>query len=302
MNARALKTWLRDRLAARKFELDRIERSVRRQQFNGMGFEVNILPALTGLCLERKLIDHTGNSVKRRESGIKGLADCYNKACVEMAQLVRQRKAPQNAVAPEPIPMNNLFNLDVDDGIWQDIGLDESGDMDAPPLWLCDEKVRKGIQGVLLRDRCDEEFRFLRRERRALREWYAEEWLIVNESIELMSDLSKPVQLHVISLTYMCNTDLVYQLQQWRNSLLRLCIIWEKSLSTLPVDDILPAWGPSEAELTVVAEEVNGEMLELDDIFEESESEIEIDEDELDPGLIERLDALQLGDSVELDA
>jgi hypothetical protein len=35
MNARALKTWLRDKLAARKFELDRVERSVRQQQFNG---------------------------------------------------------------------------------------------------------------------------------------------------------------------------------------------------------------------------------------------------------------------------
>lgn len=38
MNARALKIRLRDKLAARKFELDRIERSVRRQQFNGTDF------------------------------------------------------------------------------------------------------------------------------------------------------------------------------------------------------------------------------------------------------------------------
>lgn len=36
MNARALKIRLRGRLTARKFEFDRIERSVRRQQFNGM--------------------------------------------------------------------------------------------------------------------------------------------------------------------------------------------------------------------------------------------------------------------------
>jgi hypothetical protein len=87
--------------------------------------------------------------------------------------------------------MSKLFSLDVDDAIWQDIGLDESGDVDEPPLWLCDEMVRKGIQGVLLRDRCDEEFYFLRRERRALHEWFAEEWLIVNESVELTSQLGE---------------------------------------------------------------------------------------------------------------
>jgi hypothetical protein len=60
--------------------------------------------------------------------------------------------------------MNELFSLDVDDGIWQDIGLDETADTDVPPLWLSDKKVRKGIQGVLLRDRCDEEFCYLRHE------------------------------------------------------------------------------------------------------------------------------------------
>lgn len=36
MNARAKKIRLRDRLRARKFERDRIERAVRRQQYNGM--------------------------------------------------------------------------------------------------------------------------------------------------------------------------------------------------------------------------------------------------------------------------
>ena len=36
MNARAMKIYLRDRLRARKFERDRVERAVRRQQYNGM--------------------------------------------------------------------------------------------------------------------------------------------------------------------------------------------------------------------------------------------------------------------------
>lgn len=143
------------------------------------------------LLAERKLTAHTADSVNRRDAGIKGLADRYNKACAEMAQMMRKRHVPRNAVCPEPIPMDKLFSLDVDDAIWQDIGLDESADMNDPPLWLCDEKVRKGIQGVLLRDRCDEEFSRLRSERRNLREWFAEEWQIVNDSLELTSDLSR---------------------------------------------------------------------------------------------------------------
>lgn len=166
------------------------------------------------MVIERKLTDHTADSIKRRESGIKGLADRYNKACGEMAVLLRQRKAPRNAVAAEPIPMNELFSLDVDDAIWQDIGLDETADVDDPPLWLCDEKIRKGIQGVLLRDRCDEEFRYLRRERRALREWFAEEWQIVNDSLDLTSDVSEFVYLYTSillsnSATQICFTNFI---------------------------------------------------------------------------------------------
>lgn len=36
MNALAIKTRLREKIRARKFELDRVERSFRRQQFNGV--------------------------------------------------------------------------------------------------------------------------------------------------------------------------------------------------------------------------------------------------------------------------
>jgi hypothetical protein len=122
------------------------------------------------LCIEQKLTGHAADFIKPREPSIKVLAECYNKACGEMAKLVRQQKAPPNAVAPEPIPMDELFSLDVDDAIWQDIGLDESTDIDKPPLWLSDEKVRKGIQGVLLRNQCDEELCCLRHKQRALRE------------------------------------------------------------------------------------------------------------------------------------
>ncbi|KAF9060014.1 hypothetical protein BDP27DRAFT_1237586, partial [Rhodocollybia butyracea] len=142
--------------------------------------------------IEHKLADHTADSIKHYEAGIKHILDQYNKACGEMAGLIKQCKAPQNLVAPEPISTKMLFDLNVDDAIWQDIRLDEVGDVDNPPLWLCDNKVKKGIQGVLLRDWCDEELWQLKIERRNLsREWFCEEWQIVNDSLDLTSHCGK---------------------------------------------------------------------------------------------------------------
>ncbi|KAF9052548.1 hypothetical protein BDP27DRAFT_1242690, partial [Rhodocollybia butyracea] len=109
----------------------------------------------------------------------------YNKACREMAALIKQRKAPQNSVAPEPIPTKRLFDVDVDDAIWQDIRLDNSGDVDNPPLWLCDDKVKKGIQGVLLQDWCNKELWRLKIKQRNLCKWFHEEWQTVKDNLEL---------------------------------------------------------------------------------------------------------------------
>ncbi|KAJ3744453.1 hypothetical protein DFH05DRAFT_1460546 [Lentinula detonsa] len=145
---------LRMRLRARKFEHNRIERSVRQQQYN-----------------KRKIQDQTEDSVKRRDPGIQKLARSYNK------------HAPWNAVAPLPIALKGLFNLDVDDNIWEDIGLNDDDD-EGPPPWLSSERVRKDIKGILLRDRSDEELRRLQHEMRAMREWMREEWELLLRAID----------------------------------------------------------------------------------------------------------------------
>lgn len=171
MNARAVKTCLRDRLRSRKFELDRVERSVRRQQFN-----------------ERKIRAHTQDSVKRREPGIQSLITKYNTLCRKMAALIAKHKAPKNAQAPHTISAAGIWALDVDDEIWQDLGLDDDADTEHPPLWLSNNKVKQGIQGILLRDRADEELRRLRNERRGLYEWMAEEWEVLRHATVAVSD------------------------------------------------------------------------------------------------------------------
>ena len=44
--------------------------------------------------------------------------------------------------------MKGLFALDVDDIIWQDVGLNDEN-WEDPPHWLCDADVRSGILAML---------------------------------------------------------------------------------------------------------------------------------------------------------
>ncbi|KAJ3712522.1 hypothetical protein C8R42DRAFT_594593 [Lentinula raphanica] len=189
MNAHALKLRLRKCLTSRKFERDRIERSFRRQQYN-----------------DRKVRTHTEDAVKQRDPGIQALARRYNALCNQMKDLLNARKAPRNAIAPQPIPVKELFNLDVDDAIWQDVGLDDAGDCENPPAWLMDEDVRSGIKGILLRDRCDEEFKRLKGECLALCSWSSEEWQVVNVCIEVATHPGR----WFIHQHWECCTDITY--------------------------------------------------------------------------------------------
>ncbi|KAJ7867489.1 hypothetical protein B0H14DRAFT_2177689, partial [Mycena olivaceomarginata] len=140
MNARALKLRLRERLRARKFEMDVVERAYRR------------------LMNDSKLHAHTESVVKRRKPTITKIAAEYNKLCGQLAKLIKDGKAPAGSTAPLPIPSKGLWQLEVDDVIFLDIGLDDADDNDGePPPWLCDEKMWVGIKGMLQLDRCDEE-------------------------------------------------------------------------------------------------------------------------------------------------
>ncbi|KAJ7757218.1 hypothetical protein DFH07DRAFT_772928 [Mycena maculata] len=172
MNARALKRRLRDRLRARKFELDKVEHSFRR------------------LVNDQKLYTHTESAVKRREPTIAKINSQYNKL---RSGTGRHR-----------------VQLDVDDGIWQDVGLEDDNDERSgrsagePPLWLSDEKV-----------------------------WFAEEWIVVNRAIQDEG----------------CDAD-QYQLELLRDNLVRLCATWQKWLPDLGVEEgSLPSWGPSATQL-----------------------------------------------------
>ena len=113
--------------------------------------------------------------IKRRDPGISRLVKSYNDLCAEMAHLVSMQDAPLGAKVPEPLQREGLFQLDVDDSIWQDIGLSEEHDGDVP-RWIGDDDVRQGIKWMLQLERCSEEESRLMRERLAMQAWMVEEW------------------------------------------------------------------------------------------------------------------------------
>ena len=127
---------------------------------------------------------HIEDAVKRRDPGIQGIVRQYNNLCKEMSRLIANRKAPRNAVAPTPIDMKGIWALDVNDDIWQDVGLDDAYEESEPPMWLSNEAVRDGIKAMLELDRCDEEAPRIFHECRALQYWLSEEWEAVCLAIE----------------------------------------------------------------------------------------------------------------------
>ncbi|KAJ7810835.1 hypothetical protein B0H14DRAFT_3090716 [Mycena olivaceomarginata] len=211
MNARALKLRLRERLRARKFEMDVVERAYHR------------------LMNDSKLHAHTKSAVKRCEPTITKIAAEYNKLCGQLAKLIKDGKALAGSTAPLPIPPKGLWQLEVDDVIFLDVGLDDTDDNDGEPLlWLCDEQVRVGIKGMLQLDRCDEEDARLWRETMALRVWFGEEWQLSREVIERAEPAVDK-----------------YHLQLHQDKLVHLCATWDKHLPNFGPEKkaLLPPWG-----------------------------------------------------------
>ncbi|KAJ3764544.1 hypothetical protein FB446DRAFT_601786, partial [Lentinula raphanica] len=233
MNARALKIRLRQRLQARKFERDRLERSFRRQMN----------------ASQRKLHRHTEDTVKQRDGGIQSLARNYNKLCERMSERIAKKNAPANAIAPRPIPMKELFSLDVNDAIWDDCGLEGEDNSASPPLWLSDEQVRVGIQGILLCDRCDEELLRLKHEVLVMEDWFAEEWRVVVTAISNTQGILLIFLVVTISDRESSDIDLQYQLWDRRINLTRLSILWTQALNELPSEFIPSFVGPNSEEL-----------------------------------------------------
>ncbi|KAF4602848.1 hypothetical protein EYR40_006066 [Pleurotus pulmonarius] len=267
-NAIAVKHRLRERLQHRKFELDPIERAHRRK------------------ALDKKAHRQTEDAVKRREPTIDKLARQFNKLCDEMESLIKAKKAPRGSRPPAKIDMKGLYSLDVDDDIWQDVGLQDEDDASTgPPPWLSSESVREGIKGVLAKDRCDEEDTRLVHERCALQEWFSEEWLINEKCIEETKD-NKPKN---------------YQFIRRRTELINLCALWQSSLDGLRLgDNLLPAWGPSDEDILTADVERYTDNVAFGGLADELADD-EADEGDVDPTYFAALDAINMADAFRAD-
>lgn len=124
------------------------------------------------MSADKKLGAHTRSAIKKREPTIAKLYGEYNKTCDQLASMIKSKRAPKSAVAPQRIDPKTVWQLEVDDAIWQDVGLDDDLDGDGendewqtePPLWLANEAVCKGIVAILDLERADEEDRELAKE------------------------------------------------------------------------------------------------------------------------------------------
>ncbi|KAJ6526360.1 hypothetical protein B0H19DRAFT_1275721 [Mycena capillaripes] len=201
MNARALKLKLRNRLRARKMG------SAGRAAGDD---DADHDP-------EEKLRTHTASAVQHREPTISKVAANYNKLCAQIQKLIVDGKAPQGSVVPLTIPSKGLWQLDVNDAIFQDVGLDDNNN-NEPALWLSDDNVRTGIKAMLELDRCNEKDAQLRRER-----------MIATRAVEAATlEVDK------------------YHLQLHQDKLVKLCATWDKDIPELGVDTVfLPPWVPS---------------------------------------------------------
>jgi hypothetical protein len=216
MNALALKRRIRTHLCQRKFELDGLERAYRHA------------------TSANKLRAHAEGQMKRKEPGIQQLRRTYNELCEDLESMIAHGTAPQGAVAPHTIEKEGLFKLDVDDEIWQDIGLvDFEGQI---PRWLGDDKVRQGIKSSLELDRCEEEERRLCKERQAIQDWMVEEWHCVDAAIKTSVD-----------------DNMTYLLKLHAEYLAQLVSIWQPKVILIPAGNDEPgSWGPSAAELVEI--------------------------------------------------
>jgi hypothetical protein len=50
-----------------------------------------------------------------------------------------------------------LFGLDINDSIWNDVGLGDIDNGAPPPDWLADNRMQSGIRAMLELDHCKEE-------------------------------------------------------------------------------------------------------------------------------------------------
>ena len=137
--------------------------------------------------------------ITSREPTILCLVLEYNKCCTSMEDLIKWKKVPKDIVAvpPQKIDSKKLFSLEVDDRLWQDVGLED--DTDGVPCWLGDEAVREGISAMLDLDRAQEELARVTMEHTNIQNWFRQEWQAVKAALMIAKGHCKS---HICLITF----------------------------------------------------------------------------------------------------
>ncbi|KAJ8080970.1 hypothetical protein PM082_017805 [Marasmius tenuissimus] len=169
--ARDLKINLRARVIGRLHECDCLDQAV-----GGVGE-----------ALGTRLHQQTWKSISRRTKSLENDIRKFNKYCVQLEALSQaQPDAPFVVPQQLPLQLSALKDMDISD-LWEDVWILRGS---APPRWLVDEKVRRGIRLVLALDRSREERERLRRETEHLLRWFTVEL----QALEVMARQPTSVQ------------------------------------------------------------------------------------------------------------
>ncbi|KAF9503661.1 hypothetical protein BS47DRAFT_1369368 [Hydnum rufescens UP504] len=132
----------------------------------------NLTGAFRSKVVDHNTMEHTTKALKRCYCSVKSLVVDYNKWRLNMMKLHGWGRISKNAIIPPPIDMKGLFGLDVNNDIWQDIGLtDDEFDGTVPP-WLGDEDIQNGIWLMQEVVNCCDKLYLCDQESYSLQQWF----------------------------------------------------------------------------------------------------------------------------------
>jgi len=249
-----------------------------RQKLQGRRFEIIALKRheVQKHKESRKLTENAMANLKRREPSLKKLVQKYNQKCQALVEKLKGSRRPRHVKGLAEIDLSTIWELDVDDDIWNDaLYLDD--EEEKIPEWLGNEDMRGAIRNRVENERCKEELVRLLKERNNLRSWMVTEWRATKATMEFDQD-----------------EWLMFQLELKLEKLALLAGRWEKAVEVMKEDLEEEDWGPSR-EILIAARAQEKEMRrdvfvipemrrsndqEMDDERSESGSEVYDEEDE----------------------
>ncbi|KAF9518590.1 hypothetical protein BS47DRAFT_1358860 [Hydnum rufescens UP504] len=189
LNLRVLREQLLRKLRARKFELATLDH------------------ANSSRILDQKTKAHVEKAVKSRSGGIEATVKKYNAKLKELVALRGKGGIRRGAYVPPMLTMEGLYQLDVDQDIWED------------------SRVKEGIRLSQEIANCRQELERCKAEHANLQTWFCEEYSRVMEVFMGSED-----------------EDVSYFALHQANQLYEWMTAWKKDMVQVPISSGAPSW------------------------------------------------------------